>query len=66
MVPPDNQAVLNLGANGTEYTVPIGAKPVRYIRIFAREVAGIGPPSSNNYFSMGEISFYGDNTVPQP
>ena len=51
--------------SGAEYEMPIDAKPVRYVRIFAREVAGNMPPPSNNYFSMGEITFYGDNTVPQ-
>ncbi len=65
MVPPDNQAIANLGANGTEYEMPIDAKPVRYVRIFARQVSNLMPPPSNNYFSMGEITFYGDNTVPQ-
>ena len=65
LVPPDPAAVLTLAANGAEYEMPIDAKPVRYVRIFAREVAGNMPPPSNNYFSMGEITFYGDNTVPQ-
>lgn len=65
MVPPDNQAILNLAANGAEYEMPIDARPVRYVRLFVRQVANIMPPPANNYFSMGEISFYGDNTVPQ-
>jgi len=65
MVPPDNQAVLDLAANGTEYIIPLEAKPVRYVRLVVREVASAMPPPSNNYFSMGEITFYGDNTVPQ-
>lgn len=65
MVPPDPQGALNLAANGTEYEIPLDAGPVRYIRIFAREVAGSMPPPVNNYFSMGEITIYGDNTVPQ-
>ncbi|MCD2422455.1 DUF4959 domain-containing protein [Niabella pedocola] len=65
MVPPDNQAALNLAANGTEYEMPIDAKPVRFVRIFVRQVSNLMPPPSNNYFSMGEITFYGDNTVPQ-
>lgn len=65
MVPPDNQAIANLGANGTEYTMPIDAEPVRYVRIFVREITSNMPPPANNYFSMGEITFYGDNTVPQ-
>lgn len=65
MVPPDNQAALNLAANGTEYEMPIDAKPVRYVRLFVRQVSNLMPPPANNYFSMGEITFYGDNTVPQ-
>lgn len=63
MVPPDPQAQADLAVNGTEYEMPIEAKPVRYIRLIPREVAGVMPPPSNNYWSMGEISFYGDNTV---
>src|SRR5690606_17660191 len=43
MVPPDNQAVLDLAANGAEYEVPIDAGPVRYVRIFVREITGIMP-----------------------
>lgn len=64
MVPPDPQGALNLAANGTEYEMPIDARPVRYLRIFVREIAG-APPGQNNYWSGGEISAYGDNTVPQ-
>ncbi len=64
MVPPDPQGALNLAANGTEYEMPIDARPVRYLRIFVREIAG-APPGQNNYWSMGEFSAYGDNTVPQ-
>ena len=51
--------------NGMEYIMPVNAKPVRYIRMFVREVTAITPPPANNYWSMGEITFYGDNTVPQ-
>lgn len=64
MVPPDPQGALNLAANGTEYEMPIDAPPVRYIRIFVREIAGL-PPGKDNYWSMGEITAYGDNTVAQ-
>ncbi|RNC65634.1 DUF4959 domain-containing protein [Proteiniphilum sp. X52] len=52
-----------LCANGAEYEIPFNAAPVRYIRIFVREIAR--SMRSDNYFSMGEISFFGDNTVPQ-
>lgn len=65
MVPPDQEGILNISANGSEYDIPLDAKPVRYVRLFVREITGIMPPPANNYFSMGEISFYGDNTVPQ-
>jgi hypothetical protein len=65
MVPPDPQGALNLAANGTEYEIPLDAGPVRYIRIFVREIAGAMPPPVSNYWSMGEITVYGDNTVPQ-
>lgn len=51
--------------DGMEYIMPVNAKPVRYIRMFVREITGISPPAANNYWSMGEITFYGDNTVPQ-
>jgi hypothetical protein len=64
-VPPDNQAILNLAANGWQMIMPLDDKPVRYVRIYAREVVGTMPPPANNYFSLGEITFYGDNTVPQ-
>lgn len=62
--PPDPQGVLNLSANGMEYPMPLEAEPVQYIRLFAREVSGIKPPPNTNYFSMGEITVYGDDTVP--
>lgn len=53
-----------LAENGAEYEMPIEARPVRYIRIFVRAIT-TNPPGANNYFSMGEISFFGDNTVSQ-
>lgn len=65
MTPPDQQAILNLSQNGMEYDMPINAKPVRYLRLYVREVGNQMPPPGNNYFSMGEISVYGDNTVSQ-
>lgn len=52
-----------LAENGAEYEMPIEAKPVRYIRMFVRGI-GLGM-RMDNYFSAGEITFYGDNTVPQ-
>lgn len=61
----ETEAVMNLAASGAEYTMPIDARPVRYIRLFVRQNSNSMPPPGTNYFSMGEISFYGDNTVPQ-
>jgi hypothetical protein len=65
MNPPDQEAILQLAQNGMEYDMPLDAKPVRYVRLYVREVSDQEPPSVANYFSMGEITFYGDNTVPQ-
>lgn len=65
MTPPDLDGIARISQHGTEYHIPIEAKPVRYVRIFVRGVCGIVPPPSDNYFSMGEITFYGDNRVPQ-
>ena len=64
-VPPDPAAQAALAIDGTEYEMPLDAGPVRYVRIFVREVTGTMPPPANNYWSMGEITFYGDDTVPQ-
>lgn len=61
----DSEAIKSQSANGTEYTMPISATPVRYVRIFVRGITQISPPPANNYWSMGEITFYGDDTVPQ-
>ncbi|MDP4240842.1 MAG: DUF4959 domain-containing protein [Bacteroidota bacterium] len=58
-------AINEQSANGTEYTMPITAAPVRYVRLFVRAIAKVSPPPANNYWSMGEITFYGDDTVPQ-
>ena len=54
-----------MAQNGVENLVPIDAAPVRYVRIFVRQIA-LAPVNPNtNYFSCSEITFYGDNTVPQ-
>ena len=65
MSPPDQQGIANISQNGSEYLIPLDAEPVRYVRIFVRMVGNSMPPPAGNYFSMGEITFYGDNTVPQ-
>lgn len=59
MVPPDPQATRDLAANGWEYDIPVEAKPVRYIRIFVRAALNQFPPSSDNQYSIGELTVYG-------
>lgn len=63
MVPPQPDMVTYISENGSEYIMPVDIGPVRYIRIFPREVAGTFPPPPRNYFSMGEITFYGDDNI---
>ncbi|TYR36621.1 DUF4959 domain-containing protein [Sphingobacterium phlebotomi] len=67
----DIDAANKLSEDGAEFHVPLEARPVRYIRLVMREIAPAGPAPttgpplplpSDNYFSMGEITFYGDNT----
>lgn len=55
--------IQQLAQEGAEYEMPLEAKPVRYIRIYVREITFT--QYLDNYFSMGEITFYGDNTIPQ-
>ena len=50
------------GAAGHSFDIPLECEPVRYIRLFP--IATIdGSPPPNNYWQIGEISFFGDNTV---
>lgn len=49
---------------GNKFNLPEDAAPVRYIRFYCHNSYGISPPA-NNYFAIGEISFFGDTTVPQ-
>lgn len=51
-------------ANGAEFDLPEEANPVRYLRFFVRQVVML-PVATNNYFSLGEITLYGDDNVPQ-
>lgn len=55
--------IQQLSREGSVYEMPIDAEPVRYIRIFVREI--VFTQYLDNYFSMSEITFYGDNTVSQ-
>ncbi|MDR1666794.1 MAG: DUF4959 domain-containing protein [Bacteroidales bacterium] len=49
---------------GNYFDLPLEAEPVRYIRFFPRTTAG-GSPPPNNYWQITEMSFFGDNHVPQ-
>lgn len=53
-----------LAQNGAEFEVNPDAEPVRYVRFFVKQVI-LSPPPLNNYFSLGEVTFYGDTSVPQ-
>lgn len=48
------------GAHGAEFELPDEAEPVRYLRFIVRQVV-MAEPAANNYFSMGEITLYGDD-----
>lgn len=65
---PDYRAVkadvLAFAARGAEFPMPVKARPVRYLRFIVRQVTMLDVPASN-YFSMGEITLYGDDNVPQ-
>lgn len=59
----DAQADINsMCTYGASYDLSEAAGPVRFVRLIVKRVAGQPTPLSN-YFSCGELTFYGDNTV---
>lgn len=60
----DATATSAFAASGAEFELNLEAEPVRYLRFIIRQVS-MAEPSPNNYFSMGEITLYGDTSVPQ-
>ena len=58
--------ILQIGEAGWAFKLPIDAPPVRYIRFFARSsgTSGTNPPIGN-YYQVGELSFFGNNQIPQ-
>ena len=48
--------------DGDEWELSLDLKPVRYIRFFARGTAD-GNPVPNNYWQLGELSFFGTNLI---
>jgi hypothetical protein len=62
--PADKTLERQMAVTGFQYELPLDAGPVRYVRIFAREV-DTSAPRADCYFAFGELTFYGDNTIPQ-
>lgn len=51
---------------GHDAHIPIGIAPVRYIRFFARSTfSSLGGPPIRNYYMLSELSFFGNNKIPQ-
>ncbi len=48
--------------DGDEFELPQDLEPVRYIRFFSRATAD-GKPVPNNYWQLGELSFFGTNEI---
>lgn len=58
-----NDEIWQRGAvDGDEFELPLELKPVRYIRFFPRATAD-GKPIPNNYWQLGELSFFGTNDI---
>lgn len=49
---------------GFAFSLPLDATSVRYIRFYVRSNAK-GEPPVNNYYQVNEISFFGNNKIPQ-
>ena len=59
-------ANLAAGIAGFPFRAPIIANPVRYIRFFARSTGvSFGGPPTSNYYEISELSFYGNDKIPQ-
>lgn len=51
---------------GFDTRLPIDIPPVRYIRFYARKTGHSGDnPPLNNWYQISELSFFGNNKVPQ-
>ncbi|MDR2038679.1 MAG: DUF4959 domain-containing protein [Bacteroidales bacterium] len=58
-----NDEIWQRGAvDGDEFELPLELNPVRYIRFFPRATAD-GKPIPNNYWQLGELSFFGTNEI---
>ena len=56
--------IIQAGTIGHHFDIPVESGAVRFIRIFPIEVGNTIPPP-NNYWSIAEMSLFGDDTVPQ-
>ena len=50
---------------GFQFDIPIECDPVRIIRFFPIATANGGSPPARNNWWIAEMSFWGDNTIPQ-
>ncbi|MDR1718833.1 MAG: DUF4959 domain-containing protein [Dysgonamonadaceae bacterium] len=58
-----NDEIWQRGAvDGDEWELPLELGPVRYIRFYCRATAD-GKPVPNNYWQLGELSFFGSNRI---
>jgi len=57
-------AIVEIILGGFSYDIPLVCDPVRYIRFFPITTYGVTPPQ-NNYWMIGEMSFFGDDSVSQ-
>ena len=56
--------IMNRALQGEPFDIPIDLEPVRYIRFFPRETDK-GSPTPGAIFQIAELSFFGDNKIPQ-
>jgi hypothetical protein len=52
------------GREGHQWDIPLECEPVRIIRFFPL-CSSIGCPIPNNWWRIAELTFWGDDTIPQ-
>jgi hypothetical protein len=55
--------MVEIGMAGFKFNFPESAEPCRYVRIFVRDVALWSNSAYKDWYRVGELSFFGDNTV---
>ena len=56
--------ILEKGIEGFHFDISIDCEPVKVIRFFPLATRDNSPPP-NNYWQIGELTFWGDDSVPQ-